>query len=501
MPVFGIIVDRYGPALPSLFSACAFGFGYFLAAFAYRSGPPPDARGQGWPFWSMIVAFVGIGVGTSAMYISAVTTCAKNFGRGKYKGIALAIPIAAFGLSGMWQSQVGSNLLYEKNPDGSKGDVDVFRYFVFLGSLLLATGILGALTLRIVDEEELVNEQIEEMERSGLLEDSPFFSQSAHPEDYGTMSAGSSVADMADMEASGTLSMKRRRSEDARRKTFLLNASTSYFLSDRTMWLLAAGFFFVTGPGEAFINNLGTIIGTLSDAPPPQHPSPTSQTTAATHVSILAITSTLARIVIGTLSDLLAPTAPSKSEQKSSPPSPSLSATSLPEHDPMAYRDTQERGPFIQISRMTFLITLVLALSLGFLLLANGALQSRASLFWIVSALVGVGYGAAFSLTPIIVSVVWGVEGFGTNWGIITTAPAFGAALWGAIYAVVYQSATSPQVPGTNGDEDSGDVLCYGTACYAPTFWAMTLSVWFACALWVWAWRGPGGWKARGIAV
>ena len=51
------------------------------------------------------------------------------------------------------------------------------------------------------------------------------------------------------------------------------------------------------------------------------------------------------------------------------------------------------------------------------------------------------------------------------------------------------------------GERDDGDVLCYGRACYAPTFWAMAVSVWIAMGLWIFAWRGPGGWKSRGVAV
>ena len=108
VPLWGLLCDRFGPGLPSLFSGALFGLGYVLAAFAYKSGPPPGRGGDGWPYWVMILAFIPIGTGTSGMYLSAVTTCAKNFGRGKYKGIALALPIACFGLSGMWQSQVGS---------------------------------------------------------------------------------------------------------------------------------------------------------------------------------------------------------------------------------------------------------------------------------------------------------------------------------------------------------------------------------------------------------
>jgi hypothetical protein len=121
--------------------------------------------------------------------------------------------------------------------------------------------------------------------------------------------------------------------------------------------------------------------------------------------------------------------------------------------------------------------------------------QNHASRFAAVSALIGAGYGAVFSLTPIVVSVVWGVENFGTNWGILAMTPAAGATVWSAVYAGIYQKAAGDR------DGDSNDVLCYGKSCYAPTFWAMAVSVWIACGLWIWAWRGPGGWKKRGIAV
>lgn len=122
VPIFGYLCDRYSPSPLSLLAGLLFGAGYVLAAFTYRSGPPPDVGGDGLPFWVMVVAFIAIGMGTSCMYLGAVATCAKNYGKGKHKGIMLAIPIAAFGLSGMWQSQVGTYILYERGIDGSRGD-------------------------------------------------------------------------------------------------------------------------------------------------------------------------------------------------------------------------------------------------------------------------------------------------------------------------------------------------------------------------------------------
>jgi hypothetical protein len=287
---------------------------------------------------------------------------------------------------------------------------------------------------------------------------------------------------------------KAHEEEEARKKTWLLNEETSRFLKDHTMWWLAAGFFFVsgmspvldtttksnkrTGPGEAFITNLGTIIGTLY--PPTEDPI-RIPTTAATHVSIVAITSTIARLVFGTLTDLLAPVSVGHHYQ-----SAANSLSSLP-----------PRRRFT-ISRITFLIITALLLSLGQVLLASGLIQGHAERFWLISTLIGSGYGAIFSLTPLIITVIWGVENFGTNWGIVAMVPALGATVWGIVYSNVYQWAAEKASFRSDLKED---VLCYGQECYAATFWAMAVSVWIGCGLWVWAWKGRDGWSRRGIAV
>ena len=243
---FGYLCDRLGPAPLSLMASVFFGSGYLLAAFTYASGTKDVygyTRERGWPLWVMVVAFVTVGCGTTCMYLSAMTTCAKNFGKGKNRGLTLALPVAAFGLSGMWVSQVGSRLLYEKTPDGKKGDVDVFRFFLFLAITLLVVGLIGAWLLKIVDEDELIDEAVDELERSGLLEDSEFFRPASRGRHYGTIVDG---LDDEIVEARRLLDVKARE-EEARKKTWLLNEETRRFLKDHTVWYLAAGFFFVSG--------------------------------------------------------------------------------------------------------------------------------------------------------------------------------------------------------------------------------------------------------------
>lgn len=481
VPLFGYLCDRVGPAPISALSAVTFGVGYLLAAFTYRSGALPlgqipQGHERGWPYPVMVFAFLIIGLGTLCMYLSAVTTCAKNFGRGKYKGLALACPIAAFGLSGMWQSQLASRVMYERKPDGST-DVDVFKFFIFLAVALFIAGLLGTVGLKIVDEEELIDDALDELEQSGLLESTSFY---RNARGYG--GTDDTSENMLASTASLDSLTKQRIAEEARKKTWLLNEETRRFLKDRTMWWFAAGFFLVSGPGDTFINNLGTVIGTLY---PPSTNVSITPTTPATHVSIVAATSTIARIFAGTVTDMLAPVAPTHHFRTSA----ANSVSSLPERR-------------FTVSRVAFLLGFTVMMSIGQLVLASGLVQDHGERFWIVSSLIGSGYGAVFSLTPIIITVIWGVENFGTNWGILATSPAIGALIWGSVYSGIYQwAAGDPSYKNQDGNDAVDDVLCYGKACYSSTFWAMTVCSWIACGMWLWAWKGRDGWSKRGIAV
>ncbi|KAL4920533.1 major facilitator superfamily domain-containing protein [Aspergillus aurantiobrunneus] len=479
----GYLCDRYSPSPLTLFAGITFGFGYLLAASVYKGGPPPDAGGTGWPFWVMIVAFVAIGVATCSMYLAAVTTCAKNFGRGKHKGIILAVPIAAFGLSGMWQSQVGTFFLCERLEDGSCGDVDVHKYFVFLAILLVAIGVIGSFALRIVDdqEEKYIDEAVEELERSGLLAESEFFRPCSEVSAaYGTFSQDAENNECSD-DQSFTMSEERREAarrekereeEERRKKSWLLNFETRAFLADHTMWWLALGFFLITGPGEAYLNNVGTIVQTLnlkSTSLVEVHPAGLP----STHVTIIALTSTIARLLTGSLSDLFAPTNHNFTVDRE---------TGNPDGT-----DSKSRP---SLSRLAFLLSSALLLSLGFVLLASPFPTHHPELSHLTTALVGLGYGSTFSLVPIIISVVWGVENFGTNWGIVAMFPAIGAATWSVIYSRGYQDAADRS--------RSDDGQCHGWRCYGLWSIGCAASVWVAIGAWLVAWRS---WRRRGVVV
>jgi chromate transport protein ChrA len=72
--------------------------------------------------------------------------------------------------------------------------------------------------------------------------------------------------------------------------------------------------------------------------------------------------------------------------------------------------------------------------------------------------------------------------------------PVVGAAVSGIMYEAVYEAAAGEK-------ERARNLLCYGMECYAPTFWAIAISILIACGLWVWSWQGLFGWKRKDIAV
>lgn len=551
IPLLGYFCDRVGPAPLSLLASLLFGLGYGVAAVLYRQAASeaaagrllePDVAVHSWTYVLMLAAFVVIGIATCSMYLSAVTTCAKNFGRGRHRGLALAMPIAAYGLSGMWQSQLATRVLYERVPGSDAHDVDVFAFFVFLAVLLFVVGLVGFFALRIVDEDALIDAAVDELERSGLLGGSAMFSPStsaaaaaAHAHAAATEteamlhrsstrfgpgvsgSTGHSYGTLArsdpfDGQHSGAeddesvvnhLLDPHKDSDDTvlsddeddddrylTKKQWVLNAETRRFLTDHTMWLFALAFFFMIGPGEAFINNMGSVLKSLQDPATPHAHAPTS---AATHVSIVGVGSTVVRLLTGSLTDLLAP------RPRTQHPQDGLRRGSFSSEE----EEEEEEVCRPTISRVAFLLAFALVLSAGLVLLASGLMQGHGDRFWMVSSLVGAGYGAVFSLTPIIITVIWGVENFGTNWGIVAMFPALGATVWGLVYSAVYQAGVDQTGPDDGAGFPLADEanLCYGVHCYAPTFWAMAGSVWVACGLLLLAWKGRNGWAQRGIVI
>jgi MFS family permease len=106
------------------------------------------------------------------------------------------------------------------------------------------------------------------------------------------------------------------------------------------------------------------------------------------HISMLALSNTISRLASGLISDYMA------SPNRARP-----------------------------ASRIPFLLFLSLTHVVALFLLAYSPIALLRNWFLIGSILVGIGYGGIFTLAPTVVSVVWGIDRFGRNWGFLTFTP------------------------------------------------------------------------------
>lgn len=191
------------------------------------------------------------------------------------------------------------------------------------------------------------------------------------------------------------------------------------------------------------VGQIGTILQTTSSPAssssiPPAGP-------ASTHVSAFAVTSTFARLVTGYLSDTFGPSATKPSADQSSRK--------------------------VVLSRPLLLIFTTCFSFLAFVLLSMPSLINTRpeSALLLTTAMVGLGYGAVFTLTPIIVAIVWRVENFGTNWGVVMISPAVGATLSSGHFSYIFDGA------------GGADGRCFGWGCYGS--WALGGTLSFAMAI------------------
>lgn len=89
------------------------------------------------------------------MYFSALTTSARNF-QG-HRGLSIAIPVSAFGLSSFWEALVAGSALFRKSVTAEGGEVtmevDVARLFRFFALLLGVVGVIGSIGLVVVPSQ------------------------------------------------------------------------------------------------------------------------------------------------------------------------------------------------------------------------------------------------------------------------------------------------------------------------------------------------------------
>jgi len=237
IPVWGQVSQRTSPRLLSLLSATGFSLGYLMAAWEFSGAP----HTSGPTFIIVLAVFCLIGAATSATLMGSIAAIAATFEGSPYIGIALAAPVACFGISGLVESRLA--LLFVN----SEGVFEVVKYFIALATVLLSTGVVGAVGLRTPGRQKPAFDSDTEdpagFEERDLL-DSPVESSPHH---YGTVQ----------QPISSTSDEDRPLCESRRRHSLKHpESSTMAILKDPVLWLLAVASLLIAGPCEVYNMNV-----------------------------------------------------------------------------------------------------------------------------------------------------------------------------------------------------------------------------------------------------
>lgn len=330
--------------------------------------------------WWMAVAFFFVGMGTSSSYFCSLLTCARIFP--DRKGLSISLPVACYGLSSFLLAWV---FTWDMFNDFTTGLINVEKVFLFLSLMYAIVCFVNWVSSVVVSlEKEIIFAKLFEEEAE------------ERNNNYGSLNNG-------DREVISEERVRVQNRDDDDDDTFdnneesgLLNAGVidemthedkfKLFLKDPSMKLVMISLFCLAGPLELFISNLGSIIKNVTGG---------GEKEISNQVAIFSISSTITRLSMGVLSDI--------------------------------FHTCFSSIMMIQIS--------VLLTAIGFTLISLNYQQ-----FEIISVVIGIGYGTVFTIFPTLVATVWGVEIFGSTWGLFLSAPAIGSLLFGLFYAVEYDS-------------------------------------------------------------
>lgn len=136
VPILGAICDTQGPRVIAAYASILALPAYYVASLAYAKHWPPSV---------LVVCYACLGSATVALYLSGLSTVAKN--HPDSRGLSMAVVTSAFGLSSLWEAQVVDRLYRDRG-----GQIKVEAMYISFGLLLSLVGLFSACTLRNIDQ-------------------------------------------------------------------------------------------------------------------------------------------------------------------------------------------------------------------------------------------------------------------------------------------------------------------------------------------------------------
>lgn len=281
VPLIGFVGDRYGPSCIGVLSTFLFTPGFYISSMILKSAQQKMKDGLTENLVTpnelniLIVCFFCIGAATSSLHFCGVVTAAKVLPQSP--GLSISGPIAAYGISCLWLSQLVSHVFTEK----ASGMIRLIPVFQFFAILYLITGVI-----------------------SYAAAHTGTFLVSNHP-DYTNQTEDTNPFDETRSLLSSTSHLDLTQPFYGSAPTPVeppkpQRSSLSEFFHDPTVWIFFASFVLATGPLEMFVNDMGMILNTIPNNSIFGLP-------VGSHVSIFSAFSTLARLSMGLIAELLAP--------------------------------------------------------------------------------------------------------------------------------------------------------------------------------------------------
>lgn len=436
----GLLTDARGPRLITLIGSICLAIGYYPIYLSYEHG-----EGSVPIIFLCFFAFM-TGTGGCSAFSGAIKTAASNFPENR--GTATALPLAAFGLSALFWSNI-STIVF-------KGDTGRFLLLLAVGTSVLSFVSIPFLRILPTDsyssvphhghEEPSESRRLRRTSASSLPENSDDlhnstafdYEQSAHARTQST-SHHHGNGYSGDHDESSSLVSKNgvRPSFDTLDDDFLDEVAMETHHTDirglamfRTVefWQLFLTMALLSGIGLMTINNIGNSAKALWIYYDDSASSKFIQQRQVMHVSILSFGNFLGRLLSGIGSDIL------------------------------VKKLDMSRFWCLLISSVVFTLTQL-----------AGSSISNPNTLAIVSAFTGIAYGFLFGVFPSLTAHTFGIGGLSQNWGVMTLAPVFSGNIFNLIYGTVYDrhSVVNPE-----GDRDCPD----GLACYQSAYYLTFLS-------------------------
>ncbi|KAK9242674.1 major facilitator superfamily domain-containing protein [Lipomyces tetrasporus] len=386
-PPAGVIIDRKPPHIPIIIGGCLILFGYMMMRFAYVS----ELRS---------VAFVGIFMiiassGNTFAFHACVKCAAMNFPH--KRGMATSIPVAGYGLSALFFSQIGNAAF--------PGDTG--RFMLMLP--LLASGLvfLGLPFVRnipldtIIDSEVAVTPgEIEDLETDALLRHART-NESASTGDLKSKEGNYSSISEFEREAS----LNGESSSDASMVDEIVlpvqeevDIHGWALFKDVRFWIHFSIHGLLSGCGLMYILSAGYVLRALYTYSNPYISPNDLQKNQAIQVSLVSSFSFIGRIVAGYTGDRL------------------------------------KRNGY---QRMWIIFTAACIFTLAQI----GGLTITSSRFmWFISVFNGIGYGFLFGSYASIISEIFGLKRFSENYGFLTIATVVGSDVFAFAFGAIYDS-------------------------------------------------------------